>query len=328
MFLTSENYVEQVSKVVEESKSLSVAVAFWGKSSDSIFKSTKGLPIRIICNLMSGGTNPDPIRILRDTPGVEIRQMNDLHAKVIVGEKHAIVGSANFSTNGLNFENDENAGWQEAGLITSEVSQVNAAQVWFEKIWNDSRPIENYDLELAQLNWDLRRTNRHPTGLTSSLLSKPLPAIKDVHIYLAIWRTHADDEATKTFEPVKNEIQQSESPRYSSDQISFFDQWDDLPKKAFLISVEYKPRGGLNIDGAWMRIPLFDKWYGNEGEENQKSIQIIGREKLVNGWIFNTQDEKSLKKRLKPYIQDLWSRNCMNDGVCIPLYEFLLMEQS
>jgi len=103
MFIPSALYRRKIEDLINDSQSVRVAVAFWGEHSDELFND-QGKQIRIICNLLSGGTNPVPIQNLLRRPNLEIRRLETLHAKVILGDQSAIIGSANLSTNGLNHE--------------------------------------------------------------------------------------------------------------------------------------------------------------------------------------------------------------------------------
>lgn len=324
MFITSENYVEQVSKVVDESKSLSVAVAFWGKSSDSVFKSKKGLPIRIICNLMSGGTNPDPIRILRDTPGVEIRQMNDLHAKMIVGEKHAIVGSANFSTNGLRLEDAQESSWKEAGILTTDAVEISSIQSWFDNLWPLSGVIEDEHLKQAEEIWNTRNPPppAPPWNPSISLMKTPLAELKNKPIYITVYRELPSPHAENTFKKVESEVVISSNARLSSlpaGSLSFYEDWEILPENASLISIYYGPRGKINVADSWRRIPELDEQFFDK-EGVTKFIQIAVREKHVQKKAFSNADQKELGRLLKPHIATIWGK-IENDGCFISLYD-------
>lgn len=135
MFITSADYKAQVERIIQENHSIDIAVAFWGKGAENLFANSD-IPIRILCNLTSGGTNPAPIEKLHNKgvfKNIEIKHLDDLHAKVLVGDKSAIVGSANISTNGLNIEEGEFDGWQEAGFVTHDAVELEKMRQWFEQ---------------------------------------------------------------------------------------------------------------------------------------------------------------------------------------------------
>lgn len=325
MFTTSIDYASQVQKVINSSNALSIAVAFWGSTSEQIFLNSQGKPIKIICNLTMGGTNPDPIKKLRANKNIEIRQFNELHAKVIAGENIALVGSANFSTNGLNFEFDEGIGWEEAGLITKDTTEIKKIQAWFDKLWNKSSPITDYDIQTAERIWGSRRKHRQQKGHGGSLLACPLPDLRDQPIYLAIWRRNCSDSAAEEF----NSLKESESQLMASisDKLDFFEGWDDLPLDASLISVYYGPRGGIEVEYSWQRIPILDSVFIDKESNEKTSIQIVAKEKLVRDMVFGPKEMKDLQTRLKPLIEELWNnRPGEDETVIVPLYDFLLKD--
>ena len=108
-FLHGKGYLDQVTEIIESHQDLSAAVAFWGSGVELLFRKRKGKArTRLLCNLGSGCCNPTVIRELLSRPDFEVRQLTDLHAKVVLGdENHIILGSANFSANGLSLEGSE-----------------------------------------------------------------------------------------------------------------------------------------------------------------------------------------------------------------------------
>ncbi len=61
--LTSEDLGDAIKRVAS-GKRLSCAVAFWGVGSDATIGEIKNREVRLICNLQTGGTNPEAIRTL------------------------------------------------------------------------------------------------------------------------------------------------------------------------------------------------------------------------------------------------------------------------
>ncbi|MFZ3184307.1 MAG: phospholipase D family protein, partial [Pseudomonas sp.] len=123
MFLSEDAYLANVKSLLAESTAVDIAVAFWGRGAEPLIPQ-KGKKLRILCNLGMGGTNPEVISTLRTYPSVEIKNLDRLHAKVMIGDQQAIIGSANCSANGLNFEGEELAGWHEAGYRVSTQDQL------------------------------------------------------------------------------------------------------------------------------------------------------------------------------------------------------------
>ncbi|HQX05807.1 MAG TPA: phospholipase D family protein [Zoogloea sp.] len=94
---------------------LNLAVAFWGHGAETEKKQTY-TEVRIVCNLTMGGTNPGTVRKLIERFSADnVRQLDTLHAKVLIGDDQVIVSSANISTNGVGDDAEKPATWREAG---------------------------------------------------------------------------------------------------------------------------------------------------------------------------------------------------------------------
>ena len=204
MFISSSEYRNQIEELVQQAQEVKVAVAFWGRDSEVIFTSHADKPIRIICNLQSGGTNPQSIRTLKTRPNIEVRQLEKLHAKVVFSEKSAIVGSANLSIAGLSRETDEDSGWIEAGIKTEATDQLEQIGVWYENQWELSRKIEDTDLKEAQERWNLRPRHELENSVKKSFLDVSDKEIRDGSVYLAMYKDNdTTEEAKQIFKQVK-----------------------------------------------------------------------------------------------------------------------------
>lgn len=130
------------------------AVAFWGRESEKRLPLSGKGEFQVICNLMSGGTNPHAIEKLKRA---NVRRSDTLHAKVFLGKTDAVVASANVSANGLGLEGGEQARWIEAGILTTEIGPITS---WMEKLWKESQPIKDEDIEVAKSVWAQRQRAR------------------------------------------------------------------------------------------------------------------------------------------------------------------------
>lgn len=132
-----------------------VAVAFWGKGAES-FLSLNKRSFRVVCNLRSGGTNPHVIRNLIKNENVDIKQLDTLHAKVVISEVGAVVSSANFSTTGMGWEGSTT--WAEAGVfVAPSTSDFEDIKKWGAGIWKECREITDADLVNAESTWNKRQ---------------------------------------------------------------------------------------------------------------------------------------------------------------------------
>lgn len=92
----------QLAVALKNAKTVRLAVAFWGRgAADKLgLQDNSVVRTQVVCNLVSGGTNPNEIRTLLSR-GVDVKQLDDLHAKLGVIDDLSFLGSSNMSTNGL-----------------------------------------------------------------------------------------------------------------------------------------------------------------------------------------------------------------------------------
>jgi len=154
MFLgSSKDIQENIVRLVaghDVDEPIAIAVAFWGTGAEALLPADRRF--RLICNLSMGGTNPAVIETLLARPGIEVRHLPDLHAKVVLTASGAVVSSANFSANGLGLPSG--VGWQEAGmLIPADDPEFVKTHGWFEQLWRMAQPITETTLAEAAKQW-------------------------------------------------------------------------------------------------------------------------------------------------------------------------------
>lgn len=341
MFLSSENYLDHLKQLIAGSQHLSIAVAFWGKGAEKLFENWQGKKLRIICNLESGATNPEVITAIREWKGkkvfeVEVRTLGDLHAKVVLGEHEAIMGSANISANGLGYEASECSGWQEAGLRVADQQVLKTARDWFEQQWQRAgQDLTDDQLDQARLAWEKHRASRpNPSNNANCLLDAPLEALLDRPIYLAIYRIQkVSDEAMACGAAAVEQARCSPELALNSRNLDFFEDWPDdsaepLPKDAPIIRVYYGARGAVRVRGVWQRIPVLDQGYPN-AEGMRVSVPILERRNKVLDWTLGSLEQKRLGERLQEWLTSLYPETdgeMDTGGCCRRLDEFLLWE--
>ena len=156
--LVGKQLSEAVNRVLDGTD-VRCAVAFWGRGAETRLVPSSNRTVRIICNLATGGTNPDVIERLI-ARRADVRHNSLLHAKVYIGDQTSIVTSANASINGLGLEGEEIANWIEAGAEISSESVVS----WFEELWEASPPVSQRDLDKAREQFQERSANRPSRG--------------------------------------------------------------------------------------------------------------------------------------------------------------------
>jgi hypothetical protein len=321
MFITSIDYKNKLEKVIVESSSLSVAVAFWGLGAEEIFRRADK-PVRLLCNLTSGGTNPEAIERLM-VPNIVIHHHERLHAKVVLGEKEAIVGSANISTNGLNDEGgDIPKGWEEAGMTTSEPADLKRIRGWFDELWQESEAqlvTPTSDLLIrAKENWEWSRCNRPlKFSIGQSVLELGVEQLRDRGIFVLGYTgllSEAAINAAKEYNLARNE--------------DIFENWTDLQKGQKIICVKIEDSGVVTKDGLWEinsdRIPF--KCGISKGRQNSFFHRALKIEKLKfrgESLKFTDSDWSVILAKFKELIKrgDIDLRG--SDGMLRPLVDFL-----
>ena len=316
MFINSTNYLEKVNTIAAENGELLLAVSFWGDGAEKIISSRPtGNTIKIICNLKSGATNPKTIDNLRKIKGINLRQHDRLHAKVAIGTSSAIVGSANFSCNGLNLEGDEIEGWEEAGILTQDTTQIKSIREWFKIIWDVSRDISDKDIEDAMAVWNKRRDNRiHNAPIVNKSTSGSLPHfpldkftytdLLDRRIFLVIYRNGISKKAKAAYREWK-EVITGKPVAQSAELPPIYEGWSDLPRNAQLIDIYYGPRGATQCFGAFTWTNNIKFLYEDKSEGH---IDICRKENNVMGYPFlSNKDAATLIVTLRPHIEAIWN---------------------
>lgn len=321
MFVASSDYLIRVKILIEESDRLDIAVAFWGDGSEALLSPEviEGKQVRVLCNLVSGGTNPKPIAHLLKQ-GVNIQMIDDLHAKVILGHQSAIVGSANFSTNGLQLEGDEGRGWAEAGLATENPSDIQTISKWFASQWTRSAPITPADLEAASDAWKLRRVARQVRR--TKRLSDFTPAeVKDRNLFVIIWSGSPSEGAEKACMQIVSDAKEDEVlPAALLERVSYYEGWPQLPPEATLISFQQHRNGKFTCDGVWLRVPFLDR----EANDDHQGLQIVRELDTVLNLPVTTEQKKDFGAIFKPVLKELSTEfEGGNGGAIIPLDQAL-----
>lgn len=158
MFLKEDQLSQNVKKLLKSESKLRIAVAFIGDGA-SQWIGSQATDVQTICNLAMGGTNPSEVKTFINKYGREnVKHINNLHAKIYIGTEYAIVGSANFSANGLG---GQPTGLREAGykFKLDQPSGKNSLN-WFEELWANAEYITDKDLKDAEQKWKRRSRSR------------------------------------------------------------------------------------------------------------------------------------------------------------------------
>lgn len=149
-FIREQEVAKAFAVAVRKDKQARIAVAFWGQGAAKKLGLSRGVDVRIVCNLDHVGCNPYAVQELLDI-GIQVRTHPRLHAKVYSTEKVCIVGSSNASTNGLTVEGEDAVGWREANILSDDPDLVRNANGFFDEMWGgtEARTVKSSDIKAA-----------------------------------------------------------------------------------------------------------------------------------------------------------------------------------
>ncbi|MEQ1518416.1 MAG: phospholipase D family protein [Usitatibacteraceae bacterium] len=163
-FLSGVDVLRHIKEQFESASEIVVAVAYWGRGAVKQLELQKhsSKPVTVICNLMSGGCNPDEMRELLKLKGKNWKFLfhNNLHGKVYWTPKSAVIGSSNLSSNGLAYEGLEAAGLVEANLKTSYENDLRKTREWIDHLAAQSHVVDEMLIRQAEVIWKTNRRNR------------------------------------------------------------------------------------------------------------------------------------------------------------------------
>ena len=324
MFVTSAEYEEVVISIASEEGELLVAVAFWGRGAESIVYPRPSGPVKLICNLKSGATNPATIEALNNKKDIVLKQHDRLHAKVVVGNKSAVVGSANFSSNGLNLEGEESAGWEEAGFVVKDLTQIGAIREWFQTMWDNAYEIDAQDIEDAKAKWKERRASRilkdSNCSCSFSIDGFTRAELTDRRIFVVIYKTCASEEAISAYHEEKKKLTGQDADH--NEIAPIYEGWQELPEDAQLIDICYGPRGGLKCYGVYTRT--HDLKFKYKEDDSEGHVAVCRKESQIIGRRFGRQESEQFVRKLRPCIDAIWNSESAHggeDGKYIPLVD-------
>jgi len=341
-FISGDKNTRVIEEFFETKEPLKCAVAFWGEKAWKLLENSKSSEIRIICNLESGATNPflmeKLLKLKKEKPlNIHIKTKHNLHAKVYIAGNQAIIGSSNVSSNGLSLEDEEQKGYEEASIITSDEKIIESANAWFEELWESSLPIHNRQLEKIKEQWRIKRNTRlNIVGSEASettifeVLTNNSLIFKDRNIYIVICGGHATKEAEDKFNEIKKEV------GILSEKLAFFEishiNVDNLPKNSFqfiIVNVkfvtinEHKIIKSVDINsitiGETLEKPFIKTFKYQNGTDG--IIFPYMRKDAININLTSYKLSKTQKKLLNDKIKELDGDKVIEMRGIIPLYD-------
>lgn len=299
-FLDGSDLLKRLSLEVRKEQSVDLAVAFWGAGAAKSLELQKGTGARIICNLMSGGTNPREISTLREC-GVEVRQLNNLHAKIGVVGDISFVGSSNMSANGLGAEGSA-ANWLEANVVYDR-NRPEIAEM-FEKYWLESDAISESDLEAAKVAWaERQRANAAQSakqgvrGLVDVLRTSP-EVLDALNVRMVVYDTVTDAEELDVLKNAEDHA----SDLYGQ-TFSVYWNWPSLASdaaNAFLIDYDWPSRGRIARGTLYRRNSKEFPDFKQDGETFHAAYEVDD----IEGITFSVSDKEAIRTAFHGYVRN------------------------
>ncbi|MCB1469152.1 MAG: phospholipase D family protein [Rhizobiaceae bacterium] len=283
------------------------AVAFWGEGAavELGIKSDREVKVdrkvRIVCNLLTGGTNPKEIRTLLEC-GAEVRQLNDLHAKIGVVGGMSFMGSSNMSKNGLGAVGND-ANWQEANVVYRKARPE--IQQMFEKFWDTATSIEEADLQAAGVAWARRqKANRQIAGRQEdrSLIDvlRKEPALLDaLNVRMVVYDAVTDEEELT----IVNDGNERARELYGQAFEAYW-HWESIEKQAqtaYLLDYYRSPRSGELQGGTLYRRNTFEF---PDFTLNRRKFQVVYKIKNIAEITYGPEDKKEVRKAFLQYVSN------------------------
>ena len=301
-FVSGNELLQCLSTALRDAKDVRLAVAFWGDGAADALGIDEGFgaKFRIVCNLMSGGTNPNEIRRLQGR-GAEVRQLNDLHAKIGVTDDLSFLGSSNMSANGLGDEG-YGASWREANIVyrnaRPEIEKI------FEEFWQDSTEINEADLKNAEAAWAARRKGNAVASVgvaKRSLLDvlRTSPEYLDaLNVRMVVYDTVTDPEELAVLDRAEAEAQQ----RYNGPFEVYWD-WESMETEAadaYLVDFDWPANGKIDGGNLYRRAKHNFKDFPNEAGIFHAVLEI----ETIEGITFGAADKSAIRGAFHRYVRD------------------------
>lgn len=247
---------KQIEQIIKESTDIKFAVAFWGYGSGETIKKAKHKKVKIICNLESGATNPYEIIKIGKLIGFKnIRSIKNLHAKVYLTNNKMILGSSNFSANGLSIEGDETNKLIEANVLIDNQLIIKQTNLWFNSLWNSAEKVNEKYCQQFIPKWAKRRVITDGQNLEPDFFkayengvynNEDIYIIVDIGGFTAAEEKIGDKIAKETF---------SDDLFYKGKEISYWYGYKSVPRDKHIINYFLESNGKFIYYGIWKTLP-------------------------------------------------------------------------
>lgn len=308
----NDEILSEIKRLFKSASKIKCAVAFWGKGASNLFPASKAKSIEIVCNLMSGGTNPDEIETIMDDikKNGEVRMDNSLHAKVFWTNKGMVIGSANASANGLSLEGAEIEGWKEMSVLIEDQYLIKKVEKWFDKVFMESKEIKKKDISDAKKIWKKQSGGRINSGKELSFIEAIKSGVySNRKIYITIVGNLNKSQIKKG--NILKKVLKEKDPELFGENIGFWKDYELIPRKKYVFSFIYE--NGKITDGSILYTLPKTK------DKNGYQFGIIKDHSSIN----MTKDHFSAIKKAVKYFYKEEIEKIEEDGKEIEISDFV-----
>jgi len=162
-----------------------------------------------------GGSTRDEIRELIATNREQIHHFRNVHAKAVLSDDSAILGSANLTEKGV-------LGRTEMGVRFTDDAKVEELNEWFTRLWSESGPVDNEELDEFMESSPSTPTTHTESGTS---LSSDAPQVNATFVDDTEPTTEDVDADEEAHETLVHRVQQAPSREWATE---FFDLLKDL----------------------------------------------------------------------------------------------------
>lgn len=202
---------------------------------------------KVICDIGMGGTNPVALELLKDKLGVRLKYLGQFHPKLYLSATGCVIGSANFSNNGIGFLSSGNL-VEAATFIPNGCDAYKAAETWFDEMWGNANSVEEIDIEHARNAWGKGKFNiPDASGNPSDFMA----ALSVLPSELGGWKVlvTTDEDMSEEAEEAERRLTGSIVKEHNLQGSENIDctEWDAaFPKSNYhIVSFHRGPKGGL-----------------------------------------------------------------------------------
>lgn len=316
-FVSGNALTSRICQVVKSTTQIDLAVAFWGSGSIERLALPDNLEhVRILCDLTSGACNPNVVHELHSRQA-KIWTKDGMHAKVYLGERAAVIGSANASANGLGEEDDELDLGLEAGVFTSNIGVIKRARAWFSSQLNDADEVEVEFIDKLCAEYNERKKHRpmrrgiRKDSLLTALDNNPKLFARRAVRLIAYEYSGFTSEELKPYRKIGPQLYGASTfKKFRRDGIYPFyidyTGWPVSPGEWFLdfeVLPNQKNSKGIKVKfgGIW-QVLSDEADYQSRGPNGSRVVFCRPRNS-VYGLSFPTKDRNEIARRIQKYLE-------------------------